>query len=420
MVVLVILIGTVIIIAGCAKKNEQVTLLSETQTSPTETVTTQTTAASLATTEDSTEPVDTIAPVITGVTDRVVHIGETIAYKKDVKVTDDKDPNPKLEINADGVDISTVGEYTVIYTATDASNNSSVATATIKVVPQESVSTAQANALADDVLSRIISDDMTDSEKLDAVWWYIHELGYVDIDYGEPEEYLDNAFYFITRMMGNCRCVYASSRLLLERLGWKCMMMRNREDAAQTHYWNLVSLDNGKTWYHFDPVCWGWEEEYVICMVSDEWILSYSDWHNMETYDWEIDDYPATPDESYDPDGFFGDRCLFDETGFYWEYYGDWYAGGDYQGHNYPGLPYSFGGYDEDDYYYAEDYDGYYDEDYEEEDYEEEYYYEGDYDEYPDEYPDDVPSEEDPSDEPAPVEESNEGLNPDDPPLDEG
>ena len=139
--------------------------------------------------------VDTTAPVITGITDRVVHIGETVAYKQGVVVTDDIDPEPKLEVNADGVDISTVGEYMVIYTATDAAGNSSTASATIKVVPQEAISTEQANALADDVLSHIITDDMTDSEKLDAVWWYIHEMGYVDIDYGEPEEYLDNAYY---------------------------------------------------------------------------------------------------------------------------------------------------------------------------------------------------------------------------------
>ena len=349
-----------IIVCSCAKKKVQVP-----DTTTSETTTEKQTTTTPATTEtESTTPADTVAPVIAGVTDRVVHIGETIAYKKNITVTDDIDPAPKLEVNADGVDISTVGEYTVIYTATDASNNSSVATATIKVVPQEAVSTAQANALADDVLSRIITDDMTDSQKLDAVWWYVHELGYVDIDYGEPEEYLDNGFYFITRMMGNCRCVYGASRILLERLGYKCMIMRNKPDAAQAHYWNLVSLDDGLTWYHFDPVCWGWEEEYVICMVSDEWILSYSQWHNMETYDWDPEGIPATPEWSYDPDGFFGDRMLFDETGFYWNYYGDWYTGGPYQGHNYPGLPYSWGGYyDEEDYYYAEDYDDYYWED---------------------------------------------------------
>ncbi|MBE6017499.1 MAG: DUF5011 domain-containing protein [Lachnospiraceae bacterium] len=407
LIILAVLIAALVAanIAACARKKEQVP--SDTVTSETTTAK-QTTTAAQTTETESTTPADTTAPVITGVTDRVVHIGETIAYKKNIVVTDDTDPAPKLEVNADGVDISTVGDYTVIYTATDASLNYSVVTATIKVVPQEDVTTAQAEALADDVLSRIVTDDMTDSQKLDAVWWYVHELGYTDIDYGEPEEYLNNGFYFITRMMGNCRCVYGASRILLERLGYKCMMMRNREDAAQTHYWNLVSLDDGETWYHFDPVCWGWEEEYVICMVSDEWILSYSEWHNMETYDWDPEGVPATPDRSYDPDGYFGDRMLFDESGFYWEYYGDWYEGGTYQGHNYPGLPYSWGGYyDEEDYYYVEDYDDYYEEDYY--DYDEEYeeYYEEDYsDEYTSE--EEITSEEIPDTEEIPSSEDGE------------
>ncbi len=398
MVILAALIVAVmaVIVAACAKKKEQI---PDTTASAATTQATTTTAPTTKETE-STTPADTKAPVITGVTDRVVHIGETIAYKKNIIVTDDIDPEPKLEVDASGVDISVVGEYTVIYTATDASNNSTVATAIIKVVPQEAVSTAQANALADDVLSRIITPDMTDSQKLDAVWWYVHELGYVDIDYGEPEEYLDNGFYFITRMMGNCRCVYGASRILLERLGWKCMMMRNREDAAQTHYWNLVSLDDGLTWYHFDPVCWGWEEEYVICMVSDEWILAYSQWHNMETYDWDPEGIPATPEWSYDPDGYFGDRMLFDETGFYWEYYGDWYTGGPYQGHNYPGFPYNWGGdYDEEDYYDAEDYD--------------DYWWDEDLDDWDDDYWEEDYYEEDPSEEyTTPAEDTSEDITP--------
>lgn len=325
-----LLLAAVLVLIGCARRAEPVSVITETTEDdfPTEMVTVVHTVAETepeseteTETEEETEPEDVTAPVIVGVSDKVVHIGDSVAYKQGVEVYDDTDPEPTLEINADMVDVSTIGEYIVIYIATDASGNVAYDAANVKVVAQESISSDDANALADEILGNIIEEGMSDAQKLDAVWWYVYQLGYVDVDYGTVEEYLDNAYNFLTRMMGNCRCFYAASRLLLERLGYDTMLVRNKDDAAQTHYWNLVSIDGGETWYHFDPTCWGWEEEYEICMVSDEWLLSYSQWHSMETYDWEVSKYPSTPEENYDDD-FFGDRLVFDNTGFHDYYYG--------------------------------------------------------------------------------------------------
>lgn len=53
-----------------------------------------------------------------------IEIKQGHPYETDkVKVSDNYDPNPVVEINTDGLDISTPGTYDVIYTATDRSGN---------------------------------------------------------------------------------------------------------------------------------------------------------------------------------------------------------------------------------------------------------------------------------------------------------
>ena len=67
---------------------------------------------------------DTQAPTLTGVRDIITtYVGDAVSYRSGVTVTDDCDPDAKLEVDSTGVDLSTVGEYTVIYSATDSAGN---------------------------------------------------------------------------------------------------------------------------------------------------------------------------------------------------------------------------------------------------------------------------------------------------------
>ena len=247
---------------------------------------------------------DSEAPVITGVHNFTVTEGSAVSYKEGIEVTDNSDPSPKLTVDTSAVNLSKLGDYEIIYIATDASGNETRITAEVNVISRVSVSLELANAAADEVLSAIITEDMSEREKLEEVWWYLHRIGYNDVDYGEVDDYLDNAYYYLTTYMGNCRCCYAATKLIMERLGYKTMKVQNIEEANTPHYWNLVSADGGETWYHFDPTCWNWNDkdetdDDIICMSTDEHVWDYSDRHDYWCYNWDPSLYPATPTEPY-------------------------------------------------------------------------------------------------------------------------
>ena len=61
---------------------------------------------------------DVTPPVISGVEDMTVKVGENISYKKNVTVTDDFDQNVTLDVDASNVNII-VGDYEVFYKAVD-------------------------------------------------------------------------------------------------------------------------------------------------------------------------------------------------------------------------------------------------------------------------------------------------------------
>ena len=107
---------------------------------------------------------DTTPPVITGVQDQTVYVGDTISYKHGVTVTDDKDTDVELVVDNSGVDLETPGTYTVVYLATDAAGNQTTATAEIRVLPKDTdmASYEKKIELADEALAECW--DSTDSE----------------------------------------------------------------------------------------------------------------------------------------------------------------------------------------------------------------------------------------------------------------
>ena len=63
--------------------------------------------------------VDKESPVISGVRVIAVSVGEAVAYRDGVTVTDDCDGTIELTVDDSQVDLETVGEYLITYTATD-------------------------------------------------------------------------------------------------------------------------------------------------------------------------------------------------------------------------------------------------------------------------------------------------------------
>ena len=66
---------------------------------------------------------DTEAPMITGVQDMRVVIGDSVSYKRNVTVTDNHDAEVELVVDSSEVNLQELGSYNVVYSATDSAGS---------------------------------------------------------------------------------------------------------------------------------------------------------------------------------------------------------------------------------------------------------------------------------------------------------
>lgn len=240
---------------------------------------------------------DTTAPQITGVKNIVTYAGDAVAYRNGITATDDYDKNPKLEIDSSAVDLSTPGTYKVVYTATDAAGNTTKQEATVEVLVKQAnhVPVETIYARVDAILEQFITDDMTDLEKAAAVYVWTHRGDH--LIYGsapDRTDYLQTAYEFLDTKKGDCFWFFAIQKLMFERLGIPTIDVKKVKNfpSDSNHYWLLVSVDQGKTYYHFDNV---WSR--YLFLVTDSKLNSFSkSCNNCFNRDESL--YPATPTEA--------------------------------------------------------------------------------------------------------------------------
>ncbi|MBO5617527.1 MAG: DUF5011 domain-containing protein [Pseudobutyrivibrio sp.] len=194
---------------------------------------------------------DVTPPEIAGVEPLTVSQGDAISYKKNVTVTDDKDDNPKLEVDTSSVNPDKRGTYKVTYTATDAAGNVSEKTTTIKIVSAKiSEATEETvNAKADEILSEIITEGMTQKQQAKAVFdWVVKNITYSET--AGIDDLLSAAYKGMFYRIGDCTVKQKTAEVMLNRLGIKNMEIEKIRDT-RGHYWLLI--DVGEGWYHYDP-----------------------------------------------------------------------------------------------------------------------------------------------------------------------
>lgn len=240
---------------------------------------------------------DTQAPVITGVKDIVMYVGDTVSYRSGVTVTDDKDTNPTLEVDSSQADLSAAGTYEIVYIATDAAGNTTKVTAELEVHEKEEdfVDLETIYAMADDILEEIITPEMTTREQAEAVYKWIRQNMSYNAD-PEERDWPQAAYWMMKRRYGDCYNYFSLCKLMMERLGIPnidVVKVKNFPGDSM-HYWSLVSVDGGETWYHYDatPRIGGGD----FCLVTDAYMDAFSaGYRNCFNRDKSL--YPATPEE---------------------------------------------------------------------------------------------------------------------------
>ena len=237
---------------------------------------------------------DTQAPVIEGAKNLETYVEDTIAYRNGITVSDDQDGSPELTIDNSAVDLSTPGVYDLIYTATDHAGNTSSQTVTVKVYPKKEnhVEPEVIYEAADKLLAKFIRDDMTTREKAEAVYCWV-QMHTQYASHSEKDDWLQAAYSFLMNRRGDCYSYFALNKLLLQRLGIPTIdveKVKNHEGDTR-HYWLLVSIDDGESYYHFDNV---WSM--ALCLVTDQHLDEFSAKHD-KCFNRDTSLYPATPEE---------------------------------------------------------------------------------------------------------------------------
>jgi len=198
---------------------------------------------------------DTQAPVITGVQEITVTLGDSISYKKGITVTDDKDENVQLVVDNSTVDANKAGHYKIYYSATDRAGNTTTVETVLHIKPVEKaaseiqVTEADVNEAADAILSKITNVDMTQMEIIRAIYDYCHEkIAYSDG--ASKDNWVQGAYDGLVKHKGDCYTYAMSAKVLLTRAGITNKDIEKIPTPTTMHYWNLVDIGEG--WHHFD------------------------------------------------------------------------------------------------------------------------------------------------------------------------
>lgn len=101
-------------------------------------------------------------------------------------------------------------------------------------------------AMADQVLARITTENMTKRQKAEAIYdWVRANMSYVN--HSDKGDWVKAAYDGLRKKKGDCYTYYSVSLALLTRAGIQSIEVI-RTDGH--HWWNLINCGDG--WYHFD------------------------------------------------------------------------------------------------------------------------------------------------------------------------
>ncbi|MCR4705380.1 MAG: hypothetical protein K5641_04885 [Lachnospiraceae bacterium] len=221
-------------------------------------------------------------PVLSGVAPLQAMVGDPIAYKKGITVTDNCEEGLTLLVDNSAVNVNKEGTYPVIYTARDASGNEVTEETTITINPRQ-YDEGAVYAAADQIISSIIHEGMTGQEKARAIYNYVTR-NITFIEHAEKVNLIQGAYTGLIGKKGDCFSFACASKVLFDRAGIHNEFISKvpPRPTSSHHYWNIINVGDG--WYHFDAT--PRHDHPTIFMWTDSQLTAYSDaHHNSHNYD---------------------------------------------------------------------------------------------------------------------------------------
>ena len=231
---------------------------------------------------------DDEAPIFTEAEDFIVWLGDTVAYKSKVQVSDNCPADVTIKVDATGVNLKSIGKYPVVYTATDIAGNSTKITLTV-YVKSSYVDEEELYAKVDSVFEEIFLDGMTNRERCQAIYDYIRKnVSY--ISNSDKGDYIRAAMEGLTKGKGDCYVYFSLSKVMLDRAGFPNIDIERIQVGDSMHFWNLVDIGDGHGWYHFDTTPRRLGNPYIF-LWDDATLMEYSDSHEG-THNYDRSLYP--------------------------------------------------------------------------------------------------------------------------------
>lgn len=214
---------------------------------------------------------DTKKPEFFGVDDFDIYMGEDVSYRKGVYVKDNQKKEIDFDVDASKVNLKKEGSYPVYYKAKDEAGNKTKKKIQVRVFSANKSHIEEVKKYVKDTLKEITKENMTDLEKLRAIFQFCNQISYVGTS--EKGSLVEAAYQGFRTQTGDCFTYYSVAKLLLVEAGFDEMMVE-REKGSSKHYWNLVKYE--KEWYHFDSCPLAGAGGFHPFMVSDEELLTFS------------------------------------------------------------------------------------------------------------------------------------------------
>ena len=224
-------------------------------------------------------------------------VGDGIVWRNHVTLTDNCAGEITLSVDSSKVNVNSEGNYTVYYTATDASGNKAQAQASVLVVAMN-VTDEMLYAEIDKVISHIITPDMDKAAQCRAIYSYVQgNIAYVNTSAKGDWKYAAYTSLFSTGT-GDCYSYFAASKAFFERLGIENLdIQRLPGYTANTHFWSLVNIGTTENpvWYHYDSTRLTAAFNVSGCLLTDAQVDAYDAWRAGDYFRiYDKSKYPAT------------------------------------------------------------------------------------------------------------------------------
>jgi hypothetical protein len=198
---------------------------------------------------------DTEPPVMEGVRDLIVYIGEGVAYRSGIAVRDNCGGEIALTVDSSAVNTAEEGKYPVTYYATDAVGNTSTAMITVHVYEQK-ITEEMLYAEIDPLIYELGLIGISRSEQARKIYNFVNtSSGIAYVDTSDKASWVRAAYFALTERKGDCFSYFALSKAFFERLGIPNLdVQRLPGYTTDTHYWSMINIGTADVpqWYHYD------------------------------------------------------------------------------------------------------------------------------------------------------------------------